>query len=249
LASSEIHADPVAEGERLVRAGEAAGVRLRLLGGVAVLVRTAGAVPSSLSRTTPDIDLVTAKGGTAPTTRVLREAGYEPHTSFNALHGSERMIFFDDANDRKLDVLVGSFRMSHEVPIRLDVDPLTIPAAELLLTKLQVVELNEKDVRDALALLCAHPVGGDDAAAINGGRVAELLASDWGLWRTITANLERLPGELEHYELSADQTTTIRERVGELAERIEREPKSRAWRFRARIGDRKRWYELPEEPG
>ena len=40
---------------------------------------------------------------------------------------------------------------------------------------------------------------------------------------------------------------TLLENREELEERIEAEPKSRAWRLRAKIGERKRWYELPEE--
>lgn len=251
MASSEaagIEQDVFAEGVRLVRAAEAEGLTVRLIGGVATRVCCADAVPPALTRPCPDIDLVTAKGGSAAAARLLRAQGYEPHVSFNALHGQERMLFFDRGNDRQVDVLVGAFRMSHEVPLRLDVDPLTIAPAELLLTKLQVVQLNEKDVRDALALLYARPVGDGDGDAINGARIAQLCAADWGLWRTITGNLERLKGEVDGYDLPPGGRELLAERIDALLERIEREPKSRSWRLRARIGERKRWYELPEEP-
>lgn len=245
-----IEADVLAEGRRLVAAGGEAGVPLKLLGGVAVRLHAEEDVPPALRRECPDIDVATAKGLTHPADRLLRGLGYEPHVAFNALHGRERMLFYDGEHGRKLDVFVGSFRMCHAVPFsgRLDADPLAIPLAELLLTKLQVVELNEKDVRDMLALLCAHPVGERDEETINGGRIAQLCAADWGLWRTVTWNLERIGRALREYALPAGDAERIGERVGALAGRIEREPKSRAWKLRDRIGVRKRWYELPEEP-
>jgi len=126
-------------------------------------------------------------------------------------------------------------------------EPLTVPLAELLLTKLQVVELNEKDVRDALALLHDHPVGEEDGESVNGAHIAKLCASDWGLWRTLTANLEALEGHLGRYELAEEGKGRIKERVEALLGRIEEEPKGLGWKVRAKIGERKRWYNLPEE--
>jgi hypothetical protein len=148
-----------------------------------------------------------------------------------------------------VDVLVGTFRMSHEIPFgkRMTLEPLTVPLAELLLTKLQIIELNEKDVRDALALLYDHPVGEEDGESVNGARIARLCASDWGLWRTFTANLEALEGHLQRYDLPDGGKERIKERIEALLKRIEEEPKGFGWKMRAKIGDRKRWYELPEE--
>ena len=139
--------------------------------------------------------------------------------------------------------------MSHQIPFgdRLALEPVTVPLAELLLTKLQIVELNEKDVRDALALLHDHPVEESDGDAINGAQIARLCASDWGLWRTFTANLSALEEHIGRYDLPERASSASAERVQRLQERIEEEPKPFGWRMRAKIGDRKRWYELPEE--
>ena len=113
--------------------------------------------------------------------------------------------------------------------------------------KLQIAQLNEKDVRDTLALLHGHPVGETDGETVNAARVSELCARDWGLWRTITGNLATCREYVDRYDLSQEEKERIRGRLDRLLERIEREPKSRAWKLRARIGERKRWYELPEE--
>ena len=244
---SAIEADVVAEGKRLLAHAQEAGVPLRLLGGVAVYLRAPSVPPAAFARSYADLDFATARGAGARTSRFLRDEGYEPHVAFNALHGQNRMLFFDDEHDRQLDVFVGSFRMCHKIPLdeRLETDPLSIPLAELLLTKLQVIELNEKDIRDTLALVHDHPVEDRDGDAVNAGRVAELCAGDWGLWRTITRNLLTCRGYAETYDVP--DRASLGERLDELLERIERQPKSRAWKLRARIGERKRWYELPEE--
>jgi len=123
----------------------------------------------------------------------------------------------------------------------------TVPLAELLLTKLQIIEVNEKDVRDTVLLLYGHDVGEHDDDTVNAARVAELCAADWGLWRTITANLERCREHVDNYELGPEAQQRVSGRFDKLLARIEDEPKSRGWKLRAKVGERKRWYELPEE--
>jgi hypothetical protein len=146
-------------------------------------------------------------------------------------------------------VFVGAFRMCHVIPLteRLSAGEWTVPLAELLLTKLQIVELNEKDVRDTVLLFHGHDVADHDDDAVNGHRIAELCANDWGLWRTITANLLRCREMIGSYDLPDEDGRRIADRFGAVLDRIEAEPKSRGWKLRARIGERKRWYELPEE--
>jgi hypothetical protein len=245
----EIQADIVEEAKRLLDLAASDGVPLRVLGGVAIRLRAPGELPAALRREYADADFVTAKGSSSAVQRLLRATGYEPHVAFNALHGTERLLFFDNGNERQVDVFVGGFSMSHKVPVadRLDLEPATLPLAELLVTKLQIAELNEKDVRDALALLHGHPVAERDGDAINAARVAEMCRSDWGLWRTLTGNLSACRDHLARYELPEEDRARIRGEMDILLDRIEREPKSRSWKMRARIGERKRWYTLPEE--
>jgi Uncharacterised nucleotidyltransferase len=242
-----IDADVVSEGERLIRSAEEAGVPLRLLGGVAIKLRAPRELPAAFARSYADIDFVTSKRTVRPAADLFRAQGYAPHVAFNALHGQERLLFFDEENDRQVDVFVGAFSMCHRIPLedRLEVDPVSIPLAELLLTKLQVIELNEKDVRDTLALLHDHPIGAEDGETLNSGRIAALCAADWGLWRTITQNLVDCRTFADRYDMPDREL--LDQRLDAILDRIEAEPKSRAWRLRARVGDRKRWYELPEE--
>jgi hypothetical protein len=215
---------------------------------VAVRLR-APELPPSLDRQYKDLDFAVPKKGAGNADKLLRDAGYEPHLTFNAMHARERALFFDDHHGRQVDVFIDSFRMCHKIPLndRLDGNSPTVPLAELLLTKLQIIELNEKDVRDTVLLLHGHPVDEHDGDAVNGARIAQLCADDWGLWRTITANLDRCRSHIDDYELDQADRDRVHTRFDELLGRIEDEPKSRGWKLRARVGERKRWYELPEE--
>jgi len=241
-------ADIVAEAERVLDAAEAQGVPLRLIGGVAVKLHTPAMSPA-LARTYGDIDTATVKGQNRPVTELMTGLGYEAAQQFNALHGASRMLFHDRANERKFDVFVDGFELNHSIPItaRIDVEQRTIPLAELLLTKLQVVEFTDKDMRDTVALLVGHEVGDHDGETINAAVIAALTADDWGLWRTTQLNLERLRDGVRTLDLPEADRQLVLARVDSLWKRIEDEPKSRRWRLRSRVGDRKRWYQVPDE--
>jgi hypothetical protein len=245
---SDILEDIVSEGERLLGIAEQEGVPLRLLGGVAVRLKATD-VPAALTREYKDIDFAVTKKGGGAADKLLRNAGYEPHVAFNAMHARERGLYYDEANGRQVDLFIEAFRMCHEIPLgkRLEVETQTVPLAELMLTKLQIIEVNEKDIRDTVLLFHGHPIADHDDGAVNGAQIAALCADDWGLYRTITANLERCRSHVGDYDLPAGDHERIETRFDELLRRIEDEPKSRGWRRRAKVGDKKRWYELPEE--
>jgi hypothetical protein len=238
----------VDEGGRLLELARSDGATLALLGGVAVRLR-APEIPPALDREYKDLDFAVPKGRGGDAAKLLRAEGYEPEVVFNAMNGKERMIFNDLEHGRQVDVFVGSFRMCHQIPFanRLLPGNSTLPLAELLLTKLQIVELNEKDVRDTVLLFHGHEVADHDDDAVNGGRIAELCGSDWGLWRTITANLTRCTEMVGDYALPEADRDRVSERLATVLEMIEKEPKSRGWKLRSKIGERKRWYDLPEE--
>jgi hypothetical protein len=92
-------------------------------------------------------------------------------------------------------------------------------------------------------LLLEHPLGDTDREMINIKLIASLCSSDWGLWRTVTMNLDKVRQLSQDYsQLSAEQKTMINSQVNIILVRIEQEPKSMAWRLRARVGDRVKWY-------
>jgi hypothetical protein len=236
------------EAHRILAAAEQADVPLRLIGGLAVLFHSDPLHPA-LERPYKDIDLATVKGQSRKVGDLMASLGYQPAKEFNALNGNRRLLFYDVPNERQVDVFVGTFEMCHVIPIsdRIAIEEKTIPLAELLLTKMQVVELNEKDLTDIVALLHHHDVADHDDDAVNAEEVARLTADDWGLWRTTQMNIDRVRERAVTVGLSDEEHRQVMERLDALAAAIDAAPKSRGWRLRDRIGDRKRWYENPDE--
>lgn len=241
-------ADPIAEGRRVVQTGEANGLVLRLLGGVAVFLQAPEGKPL-LPREINDIDVVTPRSNKRQVAELFGSLGYVGDEQFNAFHGAQRQIYVDLANRRKVDVFVGAFAMCHEIPIaeRLDREPLTVPLAELLLTKLQIVELTERDQRDIYNLCFHHDLVDGTGPGIEGSVIAGLCARDWGLWRTCTGTIERCRDDLTAYALAPEDRSLIDDRLSRLWDAIEAAPKTSKWRWRNKVGDRVRWYEEPEE--
>ena len=239
---------PVTESRRLVTGAAGKGLTVRLLGGVAVFMQAPVEGPL-LPRRVGDIDLAIRREGWRDLAGFLKAAGYVSDDMFNALHGTRRLLFYDQVNGRKLDVFVGEFSMCHAIPItdRLDRDPMTVPLAELLLTKLQIVELNERDQRDIYNLCFHHHISDGGGSGIEADYIADLCAKDWGLWRTCKSTIERCLADLPRYTLPPEASQLISERLTSLWERMEEAPKTTRWRLRSRLGDRVRWYAEPEE--
>jgi hypothetical protein len=241
--------DILEEAARLMDAASAEGVPVRLIGGVAIRLHAAAPLPAPLAREYNDIDLVTSRKGGRATAAFLTAMGYEPNERFNAMNAGRRQVFYDVPRERQIDVFIGDFEMCHKLALadRLDIEAHTVPLAELLLTKLQIVELNRKDVVDVATILLEHDLGDDDRDRVNVAFLAKVLAGDWGLWRTACGSVEtahRVVGELG---LDAADVQLVRDRLDGLWGRVEQEPKSMRWRARARVGERTRWYQMPEE--
>jgi len=240
-------ADPVAEGRRIVETAAERGVTLRALGGVAVAMLCPSSRRPPLARAYADIDLATTKGAKDRVVSLLESLGYKGDREFNILHGHRRLYFWDEAAQRQVDVFVDEANLCHRIDLkrRVEAVPLTLSLADLTMLKLQVVETNEKDYLDICALFADHELTADDSG-INSNHITALAASDWGLWRTlgiVAEASERFALDLPDFPAGE----IVAKRLRLLREELEAVPKSRAWKLRARIGDRKRWYELPEE--
>jgi hypothetical protein len=227
---------------------DGAGVQARLLGGIAIyLLCPSARRPGPVARDYADVDVVTGRAASTTVERVLAPLSLEPARNFNAVHGHTRLLFYFP-DGQHVDVFMRRFVMCHELNLeeRLGIAPETVSPTDLLLTKLQIAQLNPRDVSDLCALLLDHPTGSDDLH-INLPYVASLLSRDWGWWRTVTENLERLASLAGRIGLDDEELERVRRRVGELQGAIEAAPRSRRWRLRARLGDRVAWREEPDE--
>jgi hypothetical protein len=246
--------DVVAEGRRLVES--AAGLPIRLLGGVGVALHDHRPVPTALERGYGDLDLVVPPKSTRQTTAVMTTAGYLPNERFNALHGAQRMLFYDTANKRQVDVFVGVFAMCHRLDLskRLDQHPYSLDAADLLLTKLQIHEINRKDVVDAIRLLLTHEnrdiAGGGDGhtSAMALDRLRSVTSTDWGWFTTVTDNLHLVRAAASDL-LEPEDAAVVETRADEIDAGLRAAPKSMRWKARSVVGRKTPWYELPEEVG
>jgi hypothetical protein len=234
----------------LVQAAGRERVTLKLIGGLAVRALCPAFPPRR--RDQQDLDFASTSAGRAAVTAFLAARGFEADDHFNQIHG-HKQLYFRSPTGRSVDVLIDRLEMCHTLDFRdrLDRMPLTLDVTDLLLTKLQIVELNEKDSADVLQLLGGYPVRpGDEASTIGLARFGDVVRDDWGWWRTVTGNLERIrsiamgdAGSLVPPEPPFDPV----EQLGALLAEAERVPKSGRWRLRSLIGERVRWYDLPEE--
>ena len=236
------------EAKRLIQASSDRGVLLRLLGGVAIAMRCPSARKDGLRRSYVDVDFIGHEKQSKAIADFFVELEYKPRVVFNALNGRKRLIFNDLVNQRRVDIFLDVFEMSHKFNFagRIGLEPLTLPLADLLATKLQIFEINDKDFKDLAALVLDHEIGAGDGETINGHHIATLCSSDWGTYKTFTRNLSKLETSMEGYGLPSTQVADAKDRITKLAEMIEREPKSLSWKLRARVGEKVAWYELPE---
>ena len=186
-----------------------------------------------IERERRDIDLATRSKDRKNLTAILEAQGYAGDRQYNALYGHKQLYFVDEARGRPVDVLIDRMEMCHrfEFADRLAVDSPTVPLAEMLLSKIQIAKINRKDILDALALLSEYPIGAGDAGAINVDRITKLTSNDWGWWRTVSGNLDKLrllfnteiqPGELDFRRPprfdAADQLALLRAAIDAVTE-------------------------------
>ena len=240
--------DPLPEALGLARAAADAKLGLKLLGGLAVRV-LCPEFPPRLRRD-QDIDFACLSKGRKDVAAWLADHGCQPDRRFNNLNG-DRQMYFTAPSGRPIDVMVDRLTMCHTLDFRPSFGrlPLTVDAVDVLLSKLQIVELNEKDARDLCHLLAALPLGGGGPVTIDTDRFGKLLGADWGWWRTVTGNLAKLPGLVAEKPalLPSGAQYDVLDQARQLLEIAEAAPKGVKWRLRANVGDRVRWYELPEE--
>lgn len=197
-----------------------------------------------------DIDFMASGKHRKGIRKVLEEQGYEINQPVLRLFGYKRHIYENPKSRISVDVFFDKLEMCHTIDFRkrLKVDYPTISLADLLLEKMQIVEINEKDIKDSIVLLRAHDVGESDKDLVNAKYVAELLAKDWGFWYTATTNLKKLKKFLMRYDVLTDEDRKdVSEKIRKILEYVDKEPKTMGWKWRARTGPKKKWYRDVEE--
>jgi hypothetical protein len=244
------------EGElkRIIKASGESGILLRVIGSLAFQIHCPnyGYLQQAMGRAYTDIDFGAYRKQTKEIKDLMTKLGYTENREVFIVSEGERSIFDRPEVGLHVDVFYEKLDFCHAIywAGRLEVDSPTIPLAELLLEKMQIVQINEKDIIDTIMLLLEHPLGDYDSETINIKRIAELCSTDWGLWRTTTMNLDKVRKLAHGYgQLTDENKAHIEAQVASALKRMEQEPKSLAWRLRARVGDRVKWYKDVDEVG
>ncbi|HSO11493.1 MAG TPA: hypothetical protein VLT51_03900 [Anaerolineales bacterium] len=238
--------------KRILQASDKSGILLRVIGSLAFQMHCPqfGYLQAAMGRAYTDIDFGAYSRQNKQITGLMTSMGYVENREVFIASEGERAIFDKPGTGLHVDIFYEKLDFCHAIywKDRLEVDTPTIPLAELLLEKMQIVQINEKDIIDTIMLLLEHPLGDTDRETINIKFAAQLCANDWGLWRTTTMNLEKVKQLAQHYtQLSPEQKSRIESQVDETLARINNEPKPLAWRLRDRVGDRVKWYKDVDE--
>lgn len=233
---------------QIIDTAEMKGVRLRLLGGLAFKKLCPSSMEERYFRENKDIDLMGKREDTKEIVKIMETLGYKPREVFNKLNMGQRLIYYDMANRRRVDLFLDEFVMCHKFNFKENIlaGTQTLPMTQLVMTKLQVVEKSEKEYKDLLVAFSDHDVT-EKGDGIRGREIADLCSRDWGVYTTFRKSLESLMGPAT--ALDGQERTKVLSRIQKLLSMMEAAPKSLGWRMRARIGERTKWYDLPEADG
>ncbi|MEM4717552.1 MAG: hypothetical protein QXE81_02180 [Desulfurococcaceae archaeon] len=202
-----------------------------------------------------DVDFVAYKRNRNAIEKFFLELGFKPDEYINAFFSDKRFTFHHAQSNYTVDVFFTPLEFSHIVDLegRLELHPYTLTPTDLLLLKLQIHDINRKDLGDAAALLACIDLSHEEKPyVINIDRVVNILTDDWGFWYDAVINLNKLPGLVE--SVMKDQPSAMIQlanstlgKINQLIKTLDEAPKSDKWLKRAKIGTKKRWYNVVEE--
>lgn len=233
--------------ESILNAAKKHNVGMRLMGAAAVKLHCPRFLylHDLMERKLSDLDFMSLGKYRKDVKRLFKELNYAIDQSLLYLTGGKRYLFYDPVDKIHVDIFFDRLEMCHAIDFRkrLMVDYPTISLADILLEKMQIVELSEKDVKDTIVLLREHEVGDGERETINGEYIAGVLSDDWGFYYTVVRNLDKVKGRLSRYEvLTVEDRSCVEAKISKILEIIEERPKSLKWTLRAKVGTKRKWY-------
>lgn len=237
----------------IVEAATKMKIELRLLGATAIYYQCPNSrlLSDVMQRKLTDLDFITLAKTMSKIPDLFSSLDFEPNERVNALFGAQRQIYFDPKSSLHVDVFFNKLSFNHVIDLthRLDIDPITISLADLLLEKLQIVKMSEKDAKDVVVLVREHDFGrAKDKSAIDSEYIVKLLSDDWGFYYTVTTNIAKVV-EFANGNPSLPQSDKdlVTQRLNGLLQQLQGSRKSMKWSMRARIGTRSKWYDEAED--
>ncbi len=240
------------EALRIISTAQEQGIILRLIGALVVRLHCKKFLHlhDAMKRELTDLDFITYHAYADRLRPFFTSLGYSPDEHIFAYFGHRRQKYFEKSKQTMIDVFIDKLEMCHSIIFtgRLELDSPTITLTDFLLEKMQIVQINEKDIKDTIVILREHDVGEVDKETINAKYLAGTLSDDWGFYHTVTSNLCKVKTMLPSVNALADEDRSdVSSKIDRLLSRIEERPKSMGWKMRARIGTKKKWYNDVEE--
>ena len=238
------------EAKRLTDEAQKQGIILRVMGPIALhfyfpeYVELYRGMERLGDKVFTDIDYASYGKNRGKIVPFFEKQGYELEKRAAMLSGGTRHIYFGDRIPM-IDVFFDKLDYNHPINYqgRLEIHPYCVSLTDLLLQKLQIVNINDKDLKDAMLLLLAGQLGEFDTGKINVKYLAKIMADDWGFYYTSVMNLNKVQAAVFGVPiLSEYERTLIKEQAETLIEIIESEPKTGKWKGRAKTGTSKIWY-------
>ena len=236
----------------IVEAAKQAQVKLRLLGATAIYYHCpkSAAIVDAMNRPLTDLDFMALSKQNHRIEDLFAKLNFEPNKHVNTLYGANRQIYYDPNNKRQVDIFFDKLSFNHVLNLseRLDIDPFTITLSDLLLEKIQIVKMSEKDAKDVIVLLREHEARDGATGDVDTKYVSKLLSGDWGFYYTASMNIKKIKDYLKGVPfVSQEDKAIVDGRLDEVLRRIEAEPKSLGWKMRAKVGTKTLWYTEAED--
>jgi len=241
----------LAEGERIINEATKRDLHLRLLGSISFQLHCPKFRQMAIKfREIKDIDIAGYGRESNKVVAMMREIGYVDEPMITALFGDRRTIWDNKATGIHVDVFFDKLEMNHTIPFenRLNIDPFTISLADMWLEKMQIVQINEKDIVDTIMLMREHDVGDQSGETIDAKYIAKLLGNEWGFYYTCITNLDHVRDKLRTFQdLTDEDRAVVSDRIEKIRKIIGDQPKTMSWKLRARVGPKSKWYRDVEE--
>jgi hypothetical protein len=242
----------VAEANRILGQLKPKDTSLRLMGACAIRVGMPafGRLYDSLDRPLSDLDFAAFSKEARKIEPILNGLGYTQDRRIVGFHEAQRNFYYSEAAHLKLDIFFDRLAMCHTIEFkdRLHLTFPTIPPSDILLEKMQIVQIAVKDLKDTVILLRGQQLSEIDDSTINIRYISKLLADDWGFWYTVMSNLDKVKNYgLTLTQLSEADKQDVSQKIDSLKERFNSEPKSFRWKMRARVGPSVKWYNEVED--
>lgn len=232
--------------KEMVKLAEENGIPLRIIGATAIYIHSPNHayIHESLKREISDVDFISYRKYWKKIKELFKNQNWDEPAAYMMAVADRNIFVSKEYEGLHSDVFYDKLSFCHDIPFegRLEKDYPTIPLAELLLEKMQIVKINEKDIIDTIVLLAEHDIGQSDKETINIEIITKLLAKDWGFYYTVTTNLKKVDEFLVTYNIPEEDKKHVKDRISRLLAAIEEEPKTMAWKIRAKVGPSKKWY-------